>query len=172
MEKTSVEMVLQCTGNFRSHFSRLAPCKGTQWGKGGVGNVVFSGVPIAALFKTLNLEVDKKAKFITAEGADQPEKPSQVDFEKSIPLDVALSRGLLATELNGQPIPAVHGGPIRLVIPGYYGSMQVKWLTRLRLEAAEAKTYYQSTDYRTPKRLIQPGEASRSILRTALPQWT
>ena len=159
MEKTSVEMVLQCSGNFRSLFSKLAPCKGTQWGKGGVGNVVFSGVPIAALFKALNLAVDRKAEFINAEGADQPEKPSQVDYEKSIPLDVALARGLLATELNGQPIPAVHGGPVRLVIPGYYGSMQVKWLTRLRLEAAEATSYYQSTDYRTPKRLIKPGEA-------------
>jgi DMSO/TMAO reductase YedYZ molybdopterin-dependent catalytic subunit len=157
-ERTEVEMVLQCTGNFRSLFSKLAPAKGSQWGKGGVGNVRFAGVPIAAFFKAINLELDPKAKFITAEGADQPEKPEQHDFEKSIPLDVALSRGLLATHLNGAPIPAVHGGPLRLVIPGYYGSMQVKWLTKLRLEAEESKDYYQAVDYRTPNRLLKPGE--------------
>ena len=158
LEHTEVEMVLQCTGNFRSLFSKLSPVKGTQWGKGGVGNVRFGGVPIAAFFKAVKLEIDPNAKFITAEGADQPEKPEQHDFEKSIPLDVAMSRGLLATHLNGAPLPAVHGGPLRLVIPGYYGSMQVKWLTKLRFEAEESKGYYQAVDYRTPNRLLKPGE--------------
>ena len=156
--KTTIEMVLQCTGNFRSFFSKLSPIKGTQWAKGGVGNVVFAGAPLSLIFYVLKLDVDPKGKFLTAEGADEPEKAGQNQFEKSIPLDVALSRGLLATELNGKPLPAIHGGPLRLVIPGYYGSMQVKWLTRLRIEESESKSYYQASDYRLPNRLLQIGE--------------
>jgi sulfite oxidase len=158
IRKTEIEMVLQCTGNFRSIFSKLSPIKGSQWSKGGVGNVVFGGVPIVAIFYVLKIDVDHKGKFLTAEGDDQPEKAGQNDFEKSIPLEVALSRGLLATELNGKPIPAVHGGPLRLVIPGYYGSMQVKWLTQLRIEESESKSFYQASDYRIPNRLLKIGE--------------
>lgn len=158
LDRVEVEMVLQCSGNFRSLFGRLSPIKGTPWDKGGVGNVRFGGVPVAAAFKAVGLEVGSAAKYLTAEGADQPEKDVQADYERSVPLDVALGRGLLAFELNGEPLPAVHGGPLRLVIPGYYGCNQVKWLTRLRLEATETANLFQLPDYRTPKRLIKPGE--------------
>ncbi len=156
---TEVEMVLQCSGNFRSQFSRVSPIEGTPWNKGAIGNVRFRGVPIANVFKALNLVIDSNARYLTARGADLPEKPGQSQYEKSVPLEVALSRGLLATEMNGEPLPAIHGGPLRLVIPGYYGTVQVKWLTQLRLEATETTNYYQMTDYRTPKQLIKPGAA-------------
>lgn len=161
MAMTEVEMVLQCSGNFRSQFSRVSPIEGTPWNKGAVGNVRFRGVPISNVFKAINLEIDPSARYLTARGADLPEKPGQARYEKSVPLDVALSRGLLATEMNGQSLPAVHGGPLRLVIPGYYGTVQVKWLTQLRLEATESTNYYQMTDYRTPKQLIQPGAKTK-----------
>lgn len=158
MEKIDVEMVLQCTGNFRFLFSRKSPIKGTPWSKGGVGNVRFRGVPVAAFLKAAGVNVDPAAKFIAADGADDPEKPSQVNYEKSIPLDLALSRGLLAIEMNGEPLPALHGGPVRLVTPGCYGSMHVKWLSKLRFDAAESDNFFQASDYRTPTRIIKAGE--------------
>jgi DMSO/TMAO reductase YedYZ molybdopterin-dependent catalytic subunit len=147
LESTEVEMVLQCSGNFRSQFSRISPIKGTPWNKGAIGNVRFRGVPIVSVFKAIKLEIAPTARYLTASGSDLPEKRGQVQYEKSVPLDVALTRGLLATELNGEPLPAVHGGPLRLVIPGYYGTVQVKWLTSLRLDATESANYYQMTDY-------------------------
>jgi len=159
LPKTEVEMVLQCSGNFRFQFSKLSPIKGTPWNKGGIGNVRFAGVRISEVLKAAGVTVNKDAKFLTAEGADQPEKEGQIDYEKSIPLDVAMSRGILATELNGSGLPAVHGGPLRLVIPGYYGNVQVKWLTRLRFEAKETSNFFQIPDYRTPKQRIEPGAA-------------
>ncbi len=157
MAKTEVEMVLQCSGNFRFQFSKLSPIKGTPWNKGGIGNVRFAGVRISDFLKATGVTALKEAKYLTAEGADQPEKKDQIDYEKSIPLDVAISRGILATELNGVALPAVHGGPLRLIIPGYYGNVQVKWLTKFRLEASETVNFFQLPDYRTPKQRIEPG---------------
>lgn len=159
LPKTEVEMVLQCSGNFRFQFSKLSPIKGTPWNKGGIGNIRFAGVRISEVLKAAGVTLNKDAKFLTAEGADQPEKEGQIDYEKSIPLDVAMSRGILATELNGSGLPAVHGGPLRLVIPGFYGNVQVKWLTRLRFEANETSNFFQIPDYRTPKQRIAPGAA-------------
>jgi len=159
LPKTEVEMVLQCSGNFRYQFSKLSPIKGTPWNKGGIGNVRFGGVRISDFLKAAGVSVSKDAKFLTAEGADQPEKTGQIDYEKSVPLDIALARGMIATELNGTRLPAVHGGPVRLVIPGYYGNVQVKWLTKLRLEEAETSSFFQIPDYRTPKQRIKPGES-------------
>ena len=157
LPKTEVEMVLQCSGNFRFQFSKLSPIKGTPWNKGGIGNVRFAGVRIADFLKAAGVSISADAKYVTAEGADQPEKAAQIDYEKSVPLDVVLARGLLATELNGSLLPAVHGGPVRLVIPGYYGNVQVKWLTRLRFETRETSNFFQLPDYRTPKKRIEPG---------------
>ena len=157
LPKTEVEMVLQCSGNFRFQFSKLSPIKGTPWNKGGIGNVRFAGVRVSDFLTATGATVLKEAKYVTAEGADQPEKDGQIDYEKSVPLDVALARGILATELNGVALPAVHGGPIRLVIPGYYGNVQVKWLTKLRFEAVETTNFFQLPDYRTPKQRIEPG---------------
>ena len=159
LPKTEVEMVLQCSGNFRFQFSKLSPIKGTPWNKGGIGNVRFAGVRIDEFLKASGVTLSKHAKYLTAEGADQPEKTGQIDYEKSIPLEVAISRGILATELNGTALPTVHGGPLRLVVPGYYGNVQVKWLTKLRLEASETSNFFQIPDYRTPKLRIEPGAA-------------
>lgn len=157
LHHVEVEMVLQCSGNFRSEFSKLAPIEGTPWKKGGIGNVKFRGVPIAVFLESSGIHVDASAKFLTVRGADCPENGSQVQYEKSVPLAAALERGLLATELNGQLLPTLHGGPVRFVMPGYYGTSQVKWLTHLRLDASESSNHYQATDYRTPKQPIPPG---------------
>jgi sulfite oxidase len=159
LPKTEVEMVLQCSGNFRFEFSKLSPIKGTPWNKGGIGNVRFAGVRFSDFLKAAGVVVSAEAKFATAEGADQPEKAGQVDYEKSVPLEVLVAKGILATELNGAALPAVHGGPLRLVIPGYYGNVQVKWLTRLRFESKETSNFFQIPDYRTPKQRVAPGTA-------------
>ena len=157
MDQTEVEMVLQCSGNGRAHFSTAAAVKGSPWKEGAVGNVRFSGVPLKALFDSLALGLAPDAHYLTAEGKDGPPKPDDSDFEHSIPLADALTRSLVALKLNGEPIPAVHGGPVRLVTPGYYGTMQIKWLSRLRLETRETFNHHQRRRYRTPHEPIAPG---------------
>ena len=74
-----------------------------------------------------------------------------------MPLGDALRYSLLALKFNDQPIPAVHGGPVRLMTLGYFGTMHMKWLHRLRFESRETDNYNQIPRYRTPRRPIKPG---------------
>lgn len=151
------EMVLQCSGNGRSFFGKAAPVSGAPWKHGAMGNVRFKGASLASVFEKFDVRPHALAKFLTAEGADSPGKPGAADFEHSLPLADTLARSILAWEMNGKPLPAVHGGPLRLVMPGYYGTMQVKWLTRLRLDPQETVNHHQVKRYRTPREPVEPG---------------
>jgi sulfite oxidase len=153
------EVVLQCSGNGRAMFSAISPVKGSQWSYGAMGNVRLKGVLLKSVFEKFDVRPHAAARFLTAEGAELPGKPGTADFEHTLPLDETLARAILAFELNGQPLPAVHGGPLRLVTPGYYGTMHVKWLSRLRLEAQESVNHHQAKRYRTPREPLQPGSA-------------
>lgn len=156
MDQVEHEMVLQCSGNGRSLFSRSAQTKGTQWGRGGIGCVRFGGVKLSTLLEKKGIEPKPAARFITAEGADNPSGDDE-DFEHSLPLDDVLNRSLIALTLNGKPLPAIHGGPVRLVTPGVYGTMQMKWLSRLRFETSETTNHNHAVRYRVPRKPIKPG---------------
>jgi sulfite oxidase len=171
MEQVEQTIVLQCSGNGRAHFSKSAAASGSQWKNGAMANVKFKGVPLKAVLEKLNANVSAAAKFVSAEGKDSPLKAEAADFEHSIPLDDALDRSLLALELNGEPLAAVHGGPVRLVTPGYYGTMNVKWLSRLRFETAETANHHQVKRYRTPLKPLKPGDKFESTLENSEPNW-
>lgn len=164
------ELVLQCSGNGRAWFARSVKAEGAQWQNGAMGNVVFQGVPLAEVLKHCGTEPTDEARFLSAEGKDKPAKEGD-DFEHSIPLDVALQRSILALSMNGEPIPKVHGGPVRLVTPGYYGTMNVKWLSRLRFEAEESKNHHHVGRYRTPLARLKPGSEFKSTLANSEANW-
>lgn len=171
MEQVEHEFVLQCSGNSRSLYSKIAPTEGTQWGRGGIGNVRMAGVPLARVVETLGLKLNPRARYLTAEGHDAPAAAGKPDFEHSIPLEVALERSFLALRLGEEPLPAIHGGPVRLVTPGYYATMNVKWLTRLRFDSAETSNHFQIPQYRTPKRPIAPGSKFDFTFDNSDPNW-
>jgi DMSO/TMAO reductase YedYZ molybdopterin-dependent catalytic subunit len=171
MSQVEQEMVLQCSGNGRAMFSSAAPVQGAPWTYGAMGNVRFKGVPLKNVFEKLDVRPHAAAKFLTAEGADSPSKPGAADFEHSLPLAETLNRSIVALELNGRPLPAVHGGPLRLVTPGYYGTMHIKWLSRIRLEAQETVNHHQVKRYRTPRDPIKPGSDFEYGLDNCDPQW-
>jgi DMSO/TMAO reductase YedYZ molybdopterin-dependent catalytic subunit len=164
------EMVLQCSGNGRMLFATTAATKGTQWGRGAMGNVRFGGVRLATLLDRYGVKIKPEAKFLTAEGNDGP-APGEQDFEHSVPLDEALNKSLLALRLNGEPLPAIHGGPVRLVTPGYYGTMHVKWLNHLRFESQESDHTSQVPHYRTPRAPITRGQPFTSTFENSEPNW-
>jgi sulfite oxidase len=171
MEQAEVEMVLQCSGNGRAMFSQTAKTKGSQWTAGAMGNVRFSGVRLKTLLDQLDLNIESTAKFVTAEGRDSPLTSQDADFEHSIPLEDALTRSIIALRMNGEPLPAIHGGPLRLVTPGYYGTMNIKWLSRLRLEPCETFNHHQVHRYRTPHVPIPPGSEFKYSLQNSEPNW-
>lgn len=165
------ELVLQCSGNGRAMFSEVAFSKGAPWQCGAMGNVRFSGVPLARLLEHLQVKVDPRAQFVTGEGRDAPAQPGEADFEHSLPLADSVARSIIALAMNGEPLPAAHGGPVRLVTPGYYATMNVKWLGRLRFDAAETANYHQIRRYRTPKEPIPPGSEFAYGLENSDPNW-
>src|SRR5699024_12533986 len=104
-------MVLQCAGNGRGVFEHEA--SGSQWPTGASGNVIWSGVPMKHVIAALGGPIDGM-KYLTSTGGEiLPEglDPDLVKAERSIPIEKALDDVLLAWEMNGRPIPLVHGGP-------------------------------------------------------------
>lgn len=170
LPKRQVEMVVQCSGNGRAIFSEAAKTEGSRWLRGGMANVRFAGARLSDLLNHLGIKPDAKAKYLAAEGRDNP-KPGKADFEHSLPLDEVLEKSLLVWELNGESLPAVHGGPLRLVTPGFYGTMHVKWVGKLRFEDHETTNDYQVTSYRTPREVLKPGTALETNLDNSKPHW-
>lgn len=163
-----VEMVLQCSGNGRFYFSQAARASGSQWKKGAMANVRWKGIKLSTLLEAAGIE--ETAKFLTIEGAD-PAPANGADFERSVPLSDALANGIIAWEMNGEAIPAVHGGPARFILPGYYGVNNVKWVTKFRLEASETTNTNQVPRYRLPNRLLKPGDTYTFTLENSFPDW-
>lgn len=139
--------VLQCSGNGRAFFEHEA--SGTQWGVGAAGNVFWTGVPLRRVIQELGGPVEGVA-FLTGTGGEEiPDgiKPATVMVERSVPLQAA-DTALLAFEMNGEPLPLAHGGPARLVNPGYFGVNNVKYVRRVALTPEESEAKIQQTGYR------------------------
>jgi len=158
MEQVKRISVIQCAGNGRSYYAAKQKVAGGQWIDGGMGNVEWEGVPLRPLIEAQQLDIAPSALWLTAEGWDQPATFEGTDFAKSYHwADTALDNAILALKMNGEPIPACHGGPVRLVIPGYYGNMNVKFLTELLFAAEQSPSTFQSVAYRFPNMPVEPG---------------
>ena len=168
MDQVEYEMVLQCSGNGRAMYTDIP---GTPWNQGGVANVRFAGVPLSAVLEKHNVRVDTQVKYVTAEGQDLPMGRELPDLEHSLPMADVLEKSILALKLNGEDLPGIHGGPVRLVTPGFFGTMQLKWLSRLRFEIAESSCFYHADEYRVPLSPVQPGERFRFTLENSRPTW-
>lgn len=143
----TVASVLQCSGNGRGFFKHKA--SGAQWKVGAAGCVIWSGVPVAAVVKALG-GVAGGMTFMTGTGGETIPpgiEPKKVMVERSVPMR-ALETAILAWELNGEPLAVAHGGPLRLVIPGYYGVNNVKYLANLAFTDKETGANIQSSGYR------------------------
>lgn len=144
---TSESMVLQCSGNGRAFFKHKA--SGSQWKVGAAGNTVWSGVPVRDVVAALG-GVREGMRYMTATGGETIPPgldPKKVMVERSVPW-TAMERAILAWELNGRPIPLAHGGPLRLIIPGYYGVNNVKYAKKLAFTAEETAANIQKSGYR------------------------
>jgi sulfite oxidase len=144
-----VTATLQCAGNRRAGLIAIRDIPGeAPWGPGATGTAVWSGVALADVLELAGPSAE--AAHVGFVGADQcPEaKPAQV-FGGSIPLDKAQRpEVLLAWAMNGEPLPAVHGAPLRVVVPGYIGARSVKWLERIELRSEPWAGYFQRVVYR------------------------
>ena len=149
LDIASVATVLQCSGNGRAFFAHEP--SGSPWELGAAGCVLWTGVPVSAVIEHLGGPKNAEASFLTALGGEQLPpgvNPNDVAVERSVPLQKGLQDCLLAWEMNGQPLSLVHGGPLRLIVPGYFGVNNVKWLKRLSLTLEQSGTRIQQSGYR------------------------
>lgn len=143
----TVAMVLQCSGNGRGFF----PSKpsGTAWTVGAAGCVVWSGVPVRAVVDALG-GLQGALPFMTGTGGEALPAgidPKSIIVERSVPV-AAMADALLAWEMNGVPISLAHGGPLRLIVPGYQGVNSIKYIRRLAFTAVESDARIMSHGYR------------------------
>jgi sulfite oxidase len=136
---------LECAGNGRGRFS-LPVTSGVQWEYGAVSNATWTGVPLSALLERAG--VQSSALHFWMEGADRSPMPATPKFLRSIPREMALGQALIAYEMNGEPLPYLHGGPLRLVMPGWYGMAWTKWVTHVHARATESDNHFMVRGYR------------------------
>ncbi len=150
-----VTSVLECAGNGRSLYAEKTD--GLPWGLGAVGCLVFEGVRLADILARAG--VKPAAVYLGHESPDRTPagKPS---LSRGLPIAKALApETLVAFRVNGEPLPALHGGPVRIVAPGYPGSAWQKWLTRIWVRDREHDgARMTGLDYRLPRRPVRPGE--------------
>lgn len=144
----SITCVVQCSGNGRGYFEHDP--SGTPWRVGAIANVMWTGVPVRAVVERLG-GPSRGTRFLTATGGEElpPDVPErEAVVERSIPIEKALEDTLLAWEMNGAPVPLAHGGPLRLIVPGYWGVNNVKFVKRVAFARAESDADIMRTGYR------------------------
>jgi DMSO/TMAO reductase YedYZ molybdopterin-dependent catalytic subunit len=161
-----VVATMECAGNGRA---RLDPRPVSQpWLLEAVGTGRWRGVRLRELLDRVGVETDTVEVLFT--GLDRGiENGEEQLFQRSLPLaDASQPDVLLAYELNGVPLPAQHGFPLRLLVPGWYGMTNVKWLTRITLLDEPFTGYQQARGYRIRHTEDEQGEALSRIYPRAL----
>jgi sulfite oxidase len=121
-------MVLECGGNGRSFFTPQA--RGNQWTNGGAGCPEWTGARLVDVLKAAG--VKSSAVFSGHYGADPHLSGTGVALSRGVPIKKLMDdNNLVVWAINGQPLPNIHGGPVRLIIPGWPGSVSAKWLNRI-----------------------------------------
>ena len=176
MGLASVATVLQCSGNGRKYMQdALQPgqkISGTPWTVGAAGCVIWSGVPLKAVVEALGGPA-AGAKFVTGTGGEELPaglKPKDVIVERSVPI-ATLDTVLLAWEMNGEPIPLAHGGPLRMIVPGYSGVNNIKYVKTVALTEAETDAKIQAASYRMHGVGEKAGPAQPSIWEQPVRSW-
>ncbi len=159
MGEVEVVAVNQCSGNSRGFFEpRVA---GGQAGNGMMGNARWQGVKLSAVLDRAG--VREGAVQVLFHGMDGPAAPDTPDFVKALPIDQARDgEVMLAWGMNGAELPFLNGYPLRLIVPGYFGTYWVKHLNEITVLDQPVKTFWMDTAYRIPDNdcnCVEPGTA-------------
>jgi sulfite oxidase len=152
----SVVATLACAGNRRAELLKVRPIPGKDpWEHGAISTAQWRGARLADVLDAAGVHRDDGLHVaFAAPDVAQEARPVQ-PYGSSIPLSKAMSEEVvLAWQMNGQPLPRAHGGPVRVVVPGYIGARSVKWITAITVRPDPSQNYFQALDYR-----ILPPEA-------------
>jgi DMSO/TMAO reductase YedYZ molybdopterin-dependent catalytic subunit len=140
--RQEVTFTLECGGNH-----------GFDWFTGGIGNARWAGTPLAPILRAAGI---KKAGidvvFFGSDEGDEEVRDIKMkqNFSRSMSIEEALApANLLCYEMNGEPLPPLHGFPLRLIAPGWYGVANVKWLKRIEIVDKRWAGRFMAKDYVT-----------------------
>jgi DMSO/TMAO reductase YedYZ molybdopterin-dependent catalytic subunit len=154
----TLAVTLECAGNGRKFME--PPVPGEQWGLGAVGTAEWTGAVLHAVLGHDQLPSAVEVLFRGADEGVPKDLGRRIAYERSLPIDVVGGDDILvAYAMNGKPIPPEHGGPLRLIVPGWYGMASVKWLAEIRLLDRPFDGFFQKDRYvidGRPLRGIEP----------------
>lgn len=163
-DHVEVAAVNQCSGNSRGFFKPRVG--GGQLGHGAMGNALWKGVRLRDVLDRAGVKAT--AKQVVCNGLDTAVIPQTPDFVKALDIDQARDgEVLIAFEMNGEPLPMLNGFPLRLVVPGYFGTYWIKHLSELDVTGETFAGFYMATGYRipaTPGGCVEPGVTPSSTI--------
>ena len=164
LPQVDVAAVNQCSGNSRGFFEPRVP--GAQWGNGGMGNARWTGVKLGDVLDKAGVKTSAvQARFT---GMDTPPVSEGATFQKSLAIAHARQpEVIIATAMNGKPLPLLNGYPIRLIVPGWYSTYWVKMLNDIELLDAPDDRYWMKTSYLipdTPHADMKPGQTGLTMV--------
>ena len=151
LPQTEVVAVCQCAGNGRGLVQPHVP--GVQWGRGGMGCATWHGPRLRDVLARAG--VKPEAVEVWFDGADSPVLEATPPFRKSLPIAKALAaETIVATTMNGSPLPLLNGFPARIVVPGWTATYWMKHLTKLTISTTPLDSFWMKKAYRVPAKLF------------------
>ncbi|GAA0573270.1 hypothetical protein GCM10008997_22590 [Halomonas salifodinae] len=154
---------LECGGNGRAGFNPSP--RGNQWVIGAVGNGEWTGCRLKDVLEAAG--VGASAVYTAHYGADPhlSGDPGRDALSRGVPIDKALEeQNMLVWGMNGEPLPLAHGGPLRVLIPGWAGSCSQKWVTRIWLREREHDGQGMTgLSYRVPRYPVEPSRLPQQL---------
>jgi len=151
-ERREVTFTIECSGN-----------TGLPFFIGGIGNATWAGTPLAPLLDEAGVEEEGiEVVFWGADAGEQTWRDVTIteQFARSMSLDaVRDTEALIVYEMNGNPLPPEHGFPARLIVPGWYGVANVKWLERIEVRDSRYQGHFMARDYVTIREEVHDGES-------------
>lgn len=144
---STMATILQCSGNGRGFFKHKP--RGSQWKTGAAACIFWTGVPMKTVVDACG-GISGDSVYMTSEGVDHVPTgldPKKAMIARSVPKKV-YKDAMLAWEMNGVPVPNSHGGPLRMITPGYFGINNVKHLGKVAFTSQESSVKYMKKSYR------------------------
>lgn len=163
-EPISLVAVHQCSGNSRGFFTPRA--NGGQLGHGAMGNAKWTGVPLKRVLEKAGIQ--KSAVQVSFNGMDKPPMgDASPDFIKALDIDHAMDgEVMLAWAMNGEDLPMLNGYPLRLIVPGYYGTYWVKHVNDIQVLEKVFDGFWMASAYRIPANACACTEAPKGPTKT------
>ena len=156
-EHHTLQLQMECGGNGR--FEYYPPAKGNQWSTGAIGCPEWTGVRLKDVLEYCGIADD--AVYVAYEGVDRhlSGDPTKLPISRGVPMAKALEKeSLIAWSMNGEPLPLLHGYPLRMVCSGWPASVCGKWINKVLIrDRVHDGPKMKGQSYRVPCKPVAPG---------------